>query len=110
MSKTIPSPAAPRVEIDQRSRTARLGLEQLEGRIMPRVRPTRSWLRQGLYQLRQAWGRGRLGPQSASTPRALVQEAEPRVRVPPESALRSTNPPPGGPRLGRTPCRSAPTS
>jgi hypothetical protein len=56
MSKTVPSPTAPRVEIYQRSRMARLRLDQLEGLVVPRVRQTQSWLRQGLYRLRPSMG------------------------------------------------------
>ena len=40
---------AARVEIDQRSREARLCLEQLERLLVLRVLPTRSWLRRVLY-------------------------------------------------------------
>jgi hypothetical protein len=56
MSKTVPSPTAPRVEIYERSRMARLRLDQLEGLVVPRVRQTQCWLRQGLYRLRPSMG------------------------------------------------------
>ena len=51
MSKTLRGPSAPKVEVDQRSREARLRLEQVEGLLVPWVPPTRSWLRRGLHRL-----------------------------------------------------------
>ena len=51
---------AARVEIDHRSREARLRLEQLERLLMQRVLPTRSWPRWVLYRLGQRpFGGGR---------------------------------------------------
>ena len=51
MSKTLRGLSEPRVDIDQRSRAARLRLEQAQALLLPWVRPTRSWLREGLYWL-----------------------------------------------------------
>src|SRR5229473_3875171 len=83
MSKTLPSPPAQRVEIDQRSRTARLRLEQLEGLVVPWVRPTRSWLTQGLYRLRPSIGPRPAGASVRAGSGAPVQEAEPHPAHPP---------------------------
>jgi hypothetical protein len=51
MTRTLRSPSAPKIEVDQRSREARLRLEQVEGLLVPWVPPTLSWVRQGLYRL-----------------------------------------------------------
>jgi hypothetical protein len=51
MPKTLQSPNVPKFEIDQRSRDARLRLEQIEGLLVPWVAPTRSWLSRGLHRL-----------------------------------------------------------
>jgi hypothetical protein len=51
VSKTLLSASAPKIEVDQRSREARLRLAQVEGLLVPWVPPTRSWLREGLYWL-----------------------------------------------------------
>jgi hypothetical protein len=50
MPKTLWSPSAPKVEVDQRSRETRLRVERL---LVPRVRPTRSWLRQVVFRLQR---------------------------------------------------------
>jgi len=46
MSKFFRGSAAPRAEIDERPRTARLRLEQIAEILLPRIRPTRPLLRQ----------------------------------------------------------------
>jgi hypothetical protein len=51
VSSTVPSPSAPRVEVDQRSREARLHLEHVEGLLILSVPSTRPWLRRGLHRL-----------------------------------------------------------
>jgi hypothetical protein len=53
MPKTFWSPSAPKVEVDQRSRETRLRVERVERLLVPRVRPTRSWLRQVIFQLQR---------------------------------------------------------
>ena len=45
--------SATRVEIDQRSREARLRLEQVERLLKLRVLPARSWIRRVLYRCRR---------------------------------------------------------
>jgi hypothetical protein len=49
MSKTLQSPTIPQAEIDQRSRESRRRLENVEARLVPGIRATRSWVNQRLY-------------------------------------------------------------
>ena len=49
MPITVQSLSAQRLEIDQRSRATRLQLEQLEMLLLPRIRLTRSFIKQGVY-------------------------------------------------------------
>jgi len=56
MPKTLWSPSAPKVEVDQRSRETRLRVERVERLLVPLVRPPRFWLRQGVFRL-QRWRR-----------------------------------------------------
>jgi hypothetical protein len=51
MSRPLPSPNASKIEVDQRSREARLRLEQVEGLLVPWVPSTRCWVGQSLYRL-----------------------------------------------------------
>jgi hypothetical protein len=53
MPKTLWSPSAPKVEVDQRSRETRLRVERVERLLVPRARPTRSWLRQVVFRLQR---------------------------------------------------------
>jgi len=58
--------SATRVEIDQRSREARLRLEQAERLLKLRVLPTRSWIRRILHRRgRLSFGSGRMPDRSA---------------------------------------------
>jgi len=56
MPKTLQSPNVPKIEIDQRSRDARLRLEQIEGLLVSWVPPTPSWLSRGLHRLCSGMG------------------------------------------------------
>jgi hypothetical protein len=64
--------SATRVEIDQRSREARLRLEQAEQVLKLRLLPARSWIRLVLYR---RWRRGGRTPdRSAKTDPTLTTE------------------------------------
>jgi hypothetical protein len=51
VSRPLPSPSLARVEVDQRSREARLRLEYVEWLLLPSVPSPRSWLSRGLHRL-----------------------------------------------------------
>jgi len=67
--------SATRVEIDQRSREARLRLEEAERLLKLRLPPARSWVRRVLYwRGRLSFGGGRMLDRSAKTDPTLTTE------------------------------------
>jgi hypothetical protein len=79
--------SATRVEIDQRSREARLRLEQVERLLKMRVLPVQPWVRRVLY--RRGWrsfGGGRMPNRSAKTDRTGAWQRELR-HIPTEICL-----------------------
>jgi hypothetical protein len=82
MPKSLQSPNVPKIEIDQRSRDARLRLEQIEGLLVSWAPPTPSWLSRGLHRLCSGMGPQVTECPSAPKPRPAVHETEQRPTQP----------------------------